>query len=178
MRLCSAPLAYYCRQSVVTRNDGTGPVILKFRAGPQQNVRIDSNHRYQFSRRITPLPTPGGTCTMSKSSSIARPESSSAGGFCNTFTDSVAAAWFAMTVCRYASSVRPRASACASRLISVSGGSSSVIVIQAFSLAYQRKAFFDIPTSAVDACTKNGTIADGFGTQASARTFLPFRQRS
>jgi hypothetical protein len=113
MRLCSAPLAYYCRQSVVTRNDGTGPVILKFRAGPQQNVRIDSNHRYQFSRRITPLPTPGGTCTMSKSSSIARPESSSARGFCNTFTDSVAAAWFAMTICRYASSVRPRASACA-----------------------------------------------------------------
>jgi hypothetical protein len=93
MRLCSAPLAYYCRQSVVTRNDGTGPVILKFRAGPQQNVRIDSNHRYQFSRRITPLPTPGGTCTMSKSSSIARSESSSARGFCNTFTDSVAAAW-------------------------------------------------------------------------------------
>jgi len=40
--------------------------------GAYQDIGIYCDHQYQFSRRIAPSPTPGGTSTVSKSSSIAR----------------------------------------------------------------------------------------------------------
>src|ERR1700735_2293841 len=55
---------------------GYAQLRVKSLNGADQHVGIDCHHLYQFSRRIAPSPTPGGTRTVSKRSSIARSGSS------------------------------------------------------------------------------------------------------